>query len=90
MHLDTIEAMAKQAKARIAGDMEAVRPVAAPPFEPPSTPKRYNVSFDDVFVPQEQPAPPAFQEAPQAAVSFDDVLAGQVDSDGIPVWEEPP
>ena len=75
IHLDTIEAMAGQAKARIMNGVVSARPVTAPALDPMPTPKRYNVSFEEDL---------------QPAVSFNDVFQGQVDGEGIPVWEEAP
>lgn len=95
--MQTIEGLASEAKARVADGVAGIRPAialaVAPAFvapvvtpEPGAAPaRRYTVTFDDVYEP---PAAPVRSES-QPAVSFDDFFSEEVDSDGIPVWEEP-
>lgn len=88
-HISDIGSAADRAKARVAESIAGVRPPDPAPGPDPvqdaALPPRGLVSFDDF---EEPPA----DRSPMDDYAFPDpsVEGGELDADGIPVWEDPP
>ncbi len=96
-HVALVHAAAKAAKARIGTsipDRMLPEPAFAPapePVRPPNVNRPAVDFFAEEALPEvpvaslEEPAAPL----PDAPISFDDFGGGNVDDEGIPVWEDP-
>jgi len=87
---------AKAAKARIGQSVAGVKPPAAEPDDFAGPRPAVNFDAEERSYPDELPGEgsvfdqtPDQNELPEGAISFDSFDSGDVDDDGIPVWEDP-